>query len=1167
MRLSKIKLAGFKSFVDPTTIRFPTNLIGIVGPNGCGKSNVIDAVRWVMGESSAKHLRGDSMADVIFNGSSARKPVGSASIELVFDNADGAVGGQYANYSEISVRRVVSRDGTSAYFLNGARCRRKDITGLFLGTGLGPRSYAIIEQGMISRLIEARPEELRMFLEEAAGISRYKERRRETETRIRHTRENLERLNDLRDEVEKQIRHLQRQARTAQRYRELKDEERRLQAELLALHLAELESQQAACGAALAERETALQAAIAALRQVEAAMEKTRERHHEEGEALNTVQGRYYRLGAEIARLEQAIQHGKELRQRQQQELEQADQGLADIRRHIDRDSELLDQLNRTLGELGPELEAARRAEVVSAEALRTAEGRMQNWQGRWEGFNRQASEARETTEVERARIEQLEAQLGRLVERRQRLVGERERLVEQLEGEDLSALERQLADARSNEEDLQRRVAEAREGVSELRLRDRELAGGLDASRGELQKLRGRLASQVALQEAALGRKAAGVTDWLRGQGFGESPRLAEQLTVAPGWERAVETVLGGYLEAVCVARLDGIAALLDGLTGGAVTFIQAGENRAAPAEGADLADRVSGPAAARELLSGVRTADDLGAALALQRDLEAGESVITPEGIWLGPNWLRVNHAEDPRVGVLAREQEIRELRVADQRVAADVAALTDEHEDVRLRLKGLEESHEQLQREAGEAHRRAAGLGAQEQTVRARLEQARARLESLSREASEIEGHVAEAEASLKRSRGRLQEGVERMGTVEGQRQSLESERTALHAAVSNAREQAATDRAAVQQIAIRVESRRSSLDSASVSLDRFQEQLARFSARKAELQNQLDAGVAPLESQQAELEGLLGQRVDVDAALAEARRRVQTTEAELRDLNEGRAAREQEVETVRQALEELRLSAREVSVRRETAGEQFAATGFELATIRGELAAEATIADWESNLGQLGARIERLGPINLASIDELKEQSERKEYLDAQLQDLTEALTTLENAIRKIDRETRTRFKETFDKVNAGLQEIFPRLFGGGHSFLELGSDDLLEAGVTVMARPPGKRISTIHLLSGGEKALTAVALVFAIFQLNPAPFCMLDEVDAPLDDANVGRFCDIVRSMSDKVQFVFITHNKTTMEMAYQLTGVTMNEPGVSRLVAVDIDEAARMAAM
>ena len=1166
MRLSKIKLAGFKSFVDPTTIRFPSNLIGVVGPNGCGKSNVIDAVRWVMGESSAKHLRGDSMTDVIFNGSSARKPVGTASIELVFDNSDGSAGGQYAGFGEISARRVLSRDGTSSYFLNGARCRRKDITGLFLGTGLGPRSYAIIEQGMISRLIEAKPEELRMYLEEAAGISKYKERRRETETRIRHTRENLDRLNDLREEVEKQIRHLQRQARTAERYREMKSEERRLEAELLVLRLAGLEAEAGAQKSLLGERETAVQAAVAELRRVEAELEAARERHREEGEALNAVQGEYYRIGAEIARLEQAIQHARELRSRQSQELEQSEQGMLEIRQHIERDSELLAELNQVLGTLGPELEAARAAEARSAEALRSAEQAMQDWQTGWESFNREASAARETVEVERARIEQLDGQVARLAERRRRIEEERARLAAEAGDQDLDALALELDRARELEQSTQAQDMKVRDEIVQLREQDQQLVAQLDEGRSSLQTLRGTLASLDALQQAALGRRGDNAGKWLEGQGLAERPRLAERLSVEPGWERAVETVLGQYLEAVCVEEIDAIAGALDSLEQGAASFFETAGDEGRGGDEAMLVSRVRGVPGAVALLGGVYAAEDLRGALERRRSLAPHESVITREGIWLGPNWLRVNRAEDPRSGVLAREQEIRELRASLGGAAYEIEELAARHEEVRTRLAMLEASRDEVRQQAADAHRTAAGLQATLQTARSRMEQTASRLSALEREAGEVDTQLSEADGAIRGSRGRLQEGIELMSGFEGRRQGLEAERERLLTALQDVREQARTDRSAAQEIAIRVESRRSSLDSAGLSMQRFQDQMARFSARKDELERQLEAGVQPLAERQSALEALLAQRLEVEASLAAARRTVQAVEDELRELQDQRSARDQVVERVREELEGLRLSAREVTVRLQTAVEQFAATGFELEALRAELPESAEPSAWEEQISQLAARIERLGPINLASIDELKEQSERKQYLDAQLADLNDALGTLENAIRRIDRETRTRFKETFDRVNAGMQELFPRLFGGGNAYLQLESEDLLEAGVTVMARPPGKRISTIHLMSGGEKALTAVALVFAIFQLNPAPFCMLDEVDAPLDDANVGRFCDIVKTMSEKVQFIIITHNKTTMEMVNQLTGVTMHEPGVSRLVAVDIDEAVQMVA-
>ncbi len=1063
MRLSKIKLAGFKSFVDPTTIQFPSNMTGIVGPNGCGKSNVIDAVRWVMGESSAKHLRGDSMTDVIFNGSSARKPVGSASIELIFDNSDGAIGGQYAQYAEISVRRTLSRDGTSQYYLNNTRCRRKDITQVFLGTGLGPRSYAIIEQGMISRLIEAKPEELRAFLEEAAGISKYKDRRRETENRIRHTRDNLSRLEDLRDEVEKQIRHLERQARTAERFKDMKQAERRLQAELLVLRMNELEAREVEARTALGQRETELQAALAEQRQVEAGIETLRARHAEEIDAVNAVQGRYYKIGAEIARLEQTIQHGKELRQRQQNELAQAEHGLRDMHHHIERDELQLEDLTKVLGELGPGLERAQLAEAASADGLGAAEERMRAWQERWETFTRDAGDTRRESEVERARIEQFEGQLHRIVARRERIGEEQTALRSAMEASDLEDLAAAAQEQRDHERAAQAELDATLEDLARIRERDQELGAELDRKRQVLQECRGQLGSLEALQEAALGQRTGQVVDWLSGRGLEAQPRLAQQLRVEAGWERAVETVLGAYLEAVCVDGLDGVTDALDSLTHGAVSFLESGiAGRAqAPEERHNaLGARVSGPVEAASLLAGVQTAASLADALSVRHSLAAGESVITRDGIWLGPNWLRVSREEDPKAGVIAREEEIRVIRERIAALGETVDGLGREHQEAQERQSMLDARRDELQQRVNETHREHASLNARLDNLKSRLEQNQVRLQKLADEGSEVGEQIAELEDKLRGSRQALEQALGRMGAQEDEREGLNAERERLQAELAGARERADEDRRAAQEIAIKVESRRSSMDSASVSIDRLREQLARFSQRKEDLEQQLEDGIQPLQDAQENLSGLLDQRVAVETELGEARRAQQGSETALREEQEKRLSRERAVETVRQGLDELKLGLREVSVRLQTVQEQFSETGFVAGELNEALAEDAAIGTWEEELERLQARIQRLGPINLASIDELKEQSERKEYLDAQFTDLTDALSTLENAMRKIDRETRTRFKETFDKVNAGLKDLFPRLFGGGHAYLELGDEDLLHAGVTVMARPPG-----------------------------------------------------------------------------------------------------------
>ncbi|MEL7449881.1 MAG: chromosome segregation protein SMC, partial [Pseudomonadota bacterium] len=640
MRLSQIKLAGFKSFVDPTSILLPSNLTGVVGPNGCGKSNVIDAVRWVMGESSAKHLRGDSMADVIFNGSSSRKPVGMATIELIFDNSDGAIGGQFASYNEVSVKRALSRDGTSTYYLNNTRCRRKDITNIFLGTGLGPRSYSIIEQGMISRIIEARPEELRVYLEEAAGISKYKERRRETENRIRHTRENLDRLEDLRDEVGKHIKHLQRQANVAERYKKYKEEQRLLEAQLLVLRLQSLDTQAEQDQGVIGERQTVLEAAVADKRRLETEIEKTREQHVARLDDVNKVQEQYYRLGADIARHEQSIAHARDIRARQEEDLEQTGTELVELRAHINRDESDLVEIVAALTSLEPGLEEARRKQQAAQESLEAADAAMASWQEEWSNHNGSVNEARQIAEVERARIEQLESQARAFHNRR-------ERIEEETDSLSVSEIEQELSTLQAEDERQSKLLAELASGleatleqIETLRRRDQNLTHQLDDERSSLQALRGRLASLEALQQAALGTDNEYVAGWLENGNYQQQPRLAQQLTVQPGWEQAVETVLGDYLEAVCVDGIEPVAALLGGLEKGSVAFVSdGGEGASADATQHDrLLSQVTGPSALVSLLRDVFIANDLEAALAMRTRLAPGQSVITSDGIWLG-------------------------------------------------------------------------------------------------------------------------------------------------------------------------------------------------------------------------------------------------------------------------------------------------------------------------------------------------------------------------------------------------------------------------------------------------------------------------------------------------------------------------------------------------
>jgi chromosome segregation protein len=1167
MRLTKLKIAGFKSFVDPTTVTFPSSLTGVVGPNGCGKSNIIDAVRWVMGEISAKHLRGESMADVIFNGSATRKPLGAASVELVFDNSDGKIGGEYAAYNEVALRRAVSRDGNSDYFINGTKVRRKDITQLFLGTGLGTRSYAIIEQGMISRVIDARPDDLRAFLEEAAGISRYKERRRETEGRIGHTRENLDRLNDLREEVEKQIRHLQRQAATARRYQALKEEERKLQAELLALRMQSLDAEAEARDAATESCETAMHAVLADLREAEAEIERIRVDQTSKADVLGVIQTRFYEAGAEVTRIEQGIQFTRELRQRQRSDLEQAEAQVADLTGVLQRDRGQLEGISQELATMVPGLDAAHGEETRSSQALEACEQALAAWQHTWDVHAQAVALGQRETGVERARIEQLESQQRRLLQQRERQESEHTALVQLQPAIALETLEMNAESARDAGEKAAAELQELLAEISVTRDREREQSQALNALRTRWQQALATQVSTEALQAAALGKASGKVTEWLKSKSLDRQPRVAQQLRVDRGWERAVETVLGSYLEAVCVDGLDSVTDLLASFDGGHLAVVSMGEAAAPSAGSASLRAKVQGATVLDSILSSVYTAETLNEALGRRSRLAAGESVVTRDGIWLGPDWLRISRAAEAHTGVIEREESLREIRGQLSGLADEVKEQEHRLELTRERVRDLEDRRDHFQADVNRLHREHVDRRAELDSAQARSLDAARRLAQLETGLADVRAELARTDTDLRAARGRMEAALDGLAALEPKRVDLEEQRDRMRSELAAARAAAQAAQQLARELALQVQSRHSSHSSLTTALSRIEKQLEGLETRRNELASQLAEGEAPLLASQAQLEQSLRIRAEIEAELQAAKIASDELEAQLRDRESARFAVEQQVETARGTLDEARLAASQVRVRRESVAEQLAATNFELAVLLGQLAAEATVESWEAQLEETKGKIERLGQVNLAAIGEYKEQSERKEYLDRQCKDLTDALETLESAMRKIDRETRTRFQDTFDKVNAGLKEKFPRLFGGGHAYLELTGEEGAAAGVSVMARPPGKRNSTISQLSGGEKALTAVALVFAIFDLNPAPFCLLDEVDAPLDENNVGRFCDIVREMSRNVQFIFITHNKSTMELAAQLVGVTMNEPGVSRLVAVDVDEAVRMAAM
>ena len=1169
MRLQAIKLAGFKSFVDATTVPFPNNLCAVVGPNGCGKSNIIDAIRWVMGEGSAKNLRGESMTDVIFNGASNRKPVGQATIELLFDNSAGRLTGEYAAYSEISIKRQVSRDGQSSYFLNSVKCRRKDITDIFLGTGLGPRSYSIIEQGMISQLIEAKPEELRVYLEEAAGISKYKERRKETERRISHTRDNLDRLTDLREELERQIHHLERQAKNAERYTEFKKEEREVSAQLSALRWQNLDQKAGVQQQQIDQFEIELQARISDQRRVEAEIVALRDQLIGSNDSLAAVQQRFYDEGTEIARIEESIQYQSERARTLADSLRQTDQERTETAASLGSDEALIRDLAEQLERLAPEQAALSDSEIASKDQLEMAEHHVAELQQRWDQFTSEAAKVAQAGEIEQSKIALLEDSLQRLNQRLKAVGDDKTRLSEQAVAEEIGPLEAMIE---TQEEQVGRIQSEFDGLASQLqsqRVQNEQLSRTLNEQRSEMQHLAGRRASLDALQQAALGQ-AGDDTAWVSEQGLESALRVGESLEVDAGWEEAVEAVLGDALQGILVSNLRELSPAVARLTQGSITLLGMSDTHAPVVQGearVSLAAKIQSSAELSAWLSHVFVAEDLEDALSLAENLAPDESVVTRDGLWMGASWIRVSADKDVTAGVLQRQKELTSLIAQIEALETLIDTTDEELAAGAINLTVLEQDRDALQSRLAEQQRAYGETRARLTAKRIQAEQIASELERADREITHSQAQLETDSVQLQAARSRLGGAMDEMEGVEATRAELAEQRHSAQQALVTLRQQAQADRDANHQLALRTQNLTAQLTATGQAITRLSARQTSLLERKQTLEADIAALAEPTTELQANLQERLQTRQGIEAELLAGRQVAQKIEFDIRSNESQRALFEEGVDQVRGQLEKARLEFQTLDVKRSTIEDLLKEAGAVLQEVISAMPEDADIPVWETELTKIENRIQRLGAINLAAIEEYKVQAERKAYLDAQNDDLEKALDTLMMAIRKIDIETRTRFKETFDLVNTKLQQLFPKLFGGGHAYLEMTGEDLLDTGVALMARPPGKRNSSIHLLSGGEKALTAIALVFSIFSLNPAPFCLLDEVDAPLDDANVMRYSELVKEMSRTVQFIYITHNKVAMEMAEQLMGVTMHEPGVSRLVSVDVEEAVAMSAV
>ncbi len=1164
MRLTKLKLAGFKSFVDPTAVALPGQLVGVVGPNGCGKSNIMDAVRWVLGESKASELRGESMQDVIFNGSTNRKPVSRASVELIFDNALGRALGQWSQYAELSVKRVLTRTGQSDYFINNLKVRRKDITDLFLGTGLGPRAYAIIGQGMISRIIEAKPDDLRVFLEEAAGVTRYKERRKETQGRLEDTRENLLRVEDIREELGHQIERLASQAEVARRYQGLSEQLTQRQQLLWLLRKREAEAERQRLALEVERATTDLEAQSAALRETEAHAEETREAHFAAGDALHNAQSEMYTANAEVARLEAEIRHRRESRSQLEARLVQLEGELAQWTATAEKLAE--DRLK------WEEAQEITRLRVEEAEehlhqqmnlAPQVEEDHAQA-QEELQRLRSRSTNSEQKLEVELTNKSHAQRALQAITQRRERLreetFGEAPDELDLAEKEEeLALLREELAGDQDHLQQLQQEMPQLetrrREAQAELQRIERELAAG-QARRATLEQMQARTQQSGKLPE------------WLRRHGLESAPPLWQKIHVEAGWEDAVEAVLRERLSAIACddpAKLDEwlhdrpearLSIVLNGSLGtgspGGVAGSLAGRIRCdEPAVRAVLAD----------WLGGILTADTLADALVRRGQLPEGAQIVTRGGDLLTRGSVTFFAPDQGEHGLLERQREIEAL-------AEGVALAEEQAENRREQLALFDEQLEDKQEEMGEIRQYVTDRQQRVHVVQMdvlKLTQAIERYkEQKERVAEQLAELAEEEEGEREREMAadeRIEEIREGLGRIRVLVSGAQSRLDECERAVRAERERNADFDRALREAQFSLREADGKLQDVFAQQATAQRELSRIEKDRLLCAEQVEA--APPDIMEGQLQVALEARQAAEKILAGKRDALEAATQALRGLEEQRLKIEQSLEPLRIRIGDLKLKEQAAALNTEQFAMQLVEAGADETALQHEIG-NAKAPALQGEITRLNNAIAELGAVNMAALQELETATERKGYLDMQAADLNEAMETLENAIRRIDRETRDLLQSTFDTVNGHFGQLFPELFGGGRAELVMTGDEILDAGVQVIAQPPGKKNSTIHLLSGGEKALTAIALVFSMFQLNPAPFCLLDEVDAPLDDTNTERFCGMVKKMSGATQFLFISHNKIAMEMAEQLVGVTMQESGVSRVVEVDIEEALKM---
>jgi len=1165
LRLSEIKLAGFKSFVDPTHISLPGQIVGVVGPNGCGKSNVIDALRWVLGESKASALRGETMQDVIFNGSSQRKPVSRASVELIFDNSLGKANGQWSSYAEISIKRVLQRDGDSTYHINNQHVRRKDITDIFLGTGLGGRAYAIIEQGMISRIIEAKPEELRIFLEEAAGVSKYRDRRRETELRIGDTRENLLRVSDILQELEKQLVHLGEQAEVAKQFRALETQRDTTQHLFWLVKKKEAEAQRVKFAHAIEKTRTELEAETARLRDIESQLETARSGHYQLSDAVHAKQGELYTANAEIARLEQHIKHVADQRQRMTQQLANTEKQIEQLRHQRQGVHSLLEHWQRQQEGAGAKVAEAEQLEQSEGQNLPQAEDAARIAQERHNELQREQLKMQQQMQLAETQRANLQRNIQQLDSRRSRLLLEKDNLPV-IDNGALQQAQQQVNEIEKERAEQVEKLAHLQEQLPLADMQRGNQRDSLQQQERALAQTEARLHALQQLQRQIDSDK--NLKAWLEEHQLDDRPRLWQAIRIENGWEDALEAVLRERLNALSLTSLDDVASWGDAPPAKLAVFDSSGNGQgdSDSARLKPLLDYVQCQdtqllPVMRDWLTHVYAVADVAQGYAQRAQLPAGGWFVTPQGHLVGAHSL-LFHAPDSQLhGVLARQREIEKLEQELAEHSRNVEYSKQQVEQAEQNYQAIEAQIAPLRTAGNELQQRLHGM----QMNILKLNQVQER--NVER-AAQIEHEMLEV-AELFTAEQHQQHGVDEQMVV------LREQIAAFYAQVDEAQRQANAKDIALREQRSRAQQAQHALQEARFFSKTCTEKIADLqhnvqqttdSLKQFEqnlVQLRADLSVNEDNSTRQQLQEALLMRQTSEQALGEARNILENATVNLQKLEQERLASEHKQGPLREKLSELTLKEQEARLHFEQWSEQLQ-NADEQALLPLLEAGNNRPNALQSELNRLNAEIESLGAVNLAALEELQTATERKAYLDAQAADLNEAMATLEDAIRRIDRESRELLIDTYNQVNLHLAEMFPVLFAGGEARLVLTGEEILDSGVQVMAQPPGKKNSSIHLLSGGEKALTAIALIFSLFQLNPAPFCLLDEVDAPLDDTNTERLCALITKMAQHTQFVFISHNKITMELAQQLVGVTMQEKGVSKVVAVDIEEALRL---